>query len=236
MSIKAVLFDLDGTLLPMDQDTFVKAYFGGLSQRLAPCGYEPKDLIKTVWAGTEAMIRNDGSRPNEAVFWAAFCERYGEKATQDMPQFDAFYRENFDAIQAVCGYDPKAKQTVDAIKQKGLRTALATSPIFPAIAVHKRLAWAGFAPTDFDHITAYENSRYGKPNCAYYRDVAAALGVAPEECLMVGNDVSDDMPATRCGMAVFLLTNCLINKTGESVDAYPHGNFDDLLSYVETLI
>ena len=26
--VKAVLFDLDGTLLPMDQDEFTKGYFG----------------------------------------------------------------------------------------------------------------------------------------------------------------------------------------------------------------
>ena len=27
MAIKTILFDLDGTLLPMDQDVFVKDYF-----------------------------------------------------------------------------------------------------------------------------------------------------------------------------------------------------------------
>ena len=35
MNIKAVLFDLDGTLLPMDQDIFVKSYFGLLAKKLS---------------------------------------------------------------------------------------------------------------------------------------------------------------------------------------------------------
>jgi FMN phosphatase YigB (HAD superfamily) len=39
MSLKAVLFDLDGTLLPMDMDKFIKTYFGGLAKRMAPFGY-----------------------------------------------------------------------------------------------------------------------------------------------------------------------------------------------------
>ena len=54
--IKAILFDLDGTLLPMDQDEFTKGYFKLLAAKLAPYGYEPKTLIDTVWAGTAAMV------------------------------------------------------------------------------------------------------------------------------------------------------------------------------------
>ena len=44
MSIKAILFDLDGTLVPMDQDEFVKDYFKRISTKLVPYGYEPKQL------------------------------------------------------------------------------------------------------------------------------------------------------------------------------------------------
>ena len=63
--IRAVLFDLDGTLLPMDQDAFIKKYFGLLAQRLAPYGYEPKKLIDTIWKAISAEMTNDGSRTNE---------------------------------------------------------------------------------------------------------------------------------------------------------------------------
>ena len=58
-------FDLDGTLLPMDQDVFVKAYFGGISKRLAPLGYEPQALIGAIWSGTAAMVKNNGEVLNE---------------------------------------------------------------------------------------------------------------------------------------------------------------------------
>jgi len=72
MSIKAVLFDLDGTLLPMDQDTFIKAYLGGMAKKLAPHGYNPDELVKAVYAGMKAMTTNDGSNTNEDAFWNAF--------------------------------------------------------------------------------------------------------------------------------------------------------------------
>lgn len=57
MHITTVLFDLDVTLLPMDQDVFVQNYFSRIAQKLAPLGYEPNQLIKHIWGGTIAMIK-----------------------------------------------------------------------------------------------------------------------------------------------------------------------------------
>ena len=232
MSITTVLFDLDGTLLPMDQDIFVKTYFGLLAKRLAPLGYDPENLIKSVWSGTIAMIKNAGERTNEQAFWDYFASVYGEEARKDLPEFDAFYREDFDKVQAVCGHNPQAKETVDFIKSKGLRVALATNPIFPAIATEKRTAWAGLSVEDFELYTTYENSSYCKPNLKYYQEIIDKLGVTPEECLMVGNDVSDDMVAEKLGMKVFLLTDCLLNKKGKPIDEYPHGDFAALRTFL----
>lgn len=235
MSIKMILFDLDGTLLPMDQNTFVKAYFGGLAKRLAPYGYDSEKLIAAIWKGTGAMVKNDGSKTNEAVFWDAFANIFGESVRADEPKFDAFYREDFDKVSVSCGYDKRAKETVDAIKARGFRVALATNPIFPSIATEKRMAWAGFKPSDFELFTTYENSCYCKPNPLYYKAVVDALNIDPEDCLMVGNDVDEDMIAQKLGMKVFLLTDCLINKEEKDISVYPHGNFDALLEYVNTL-
>ena len=88
--LTTVLFDLDGTLLPMDQDEFVRDYFHRLVEKVAPLGYEPKALIDTVWAGTAAMVKNDGARTNEEAFWRVFAARYGEERLRDRPAFDAF--------------------------------------------------------------------------------------------------------------------------------------------------
>ena len=62
MKTTTILFDLDGTLLPMDQDEFVNGYFKFLVKKAFSRGYEPEKLIRSIWAGTKSMVMNDGSR------------------------------------------------------------------------------------------------------------------------------------------------------------------------------
>lgn len=235
MSIQYILFDLDGTLLPMDQDRFVKAYFGALAAKLAPHGYDPQALIRAIWGGTSAMVQNDGSKTNEAAFWDYFCTVFGAAARADEPKFEEFYRTDFQQVQHSCGFDPRAAQTVAQLRQQGFTLALATNPIFPAIATESRMRWAGLDKQDFALYTTYENSSFCKPDPDYYRQVLRQLGAKPEECLMVGNDVTEDMVARTLGMQVFLLTDCLINKQGEDIAHYPHGSFDALWEHIQKL-
>ena len=235
MKITTVLFDLDGTLLPMDMNEFIKAYFGGLARRLAPHGYEPQKLIDAIWKGTAAMVKNDGTTTNEERFWQGFEAAYGKPARQDEPLFAAFYREEFDNVRTSCGYTPAAREIIDTVKACGLRTALATNPIFPAMATERRIAWAGLSTSDFELYTTYENSRFCKPNPDYYRDVMNTLGVSPEECLMVGNDVGEDMIAETLGCRVFLLTDCIINPKEKDISVYPNGTYSDLIAYIKAL-
>ena len=234
MSIKAILFDLDGTLLPMDLDIFVKDYFKRLSTKLAPYGYEPRQFVDTIWKGTAAMIKNDGSKNNEEVFWDTVKSVYGDKILGDKPLFDEFYEEEFDKIKSVCGYTPKASEIVRILKEKGYKIALATNPIFPEIATRWRIDWAGLKPDDFELYTTYENINYCKPNPKYFLEVAKQIGLETHECLMVGNDVGDDMVAKDVGMKVFLLTDCLINAKSEDITQYPNGGFDELLDYINS--
>lgn len=232
---KTILFDLDGTLLPMDQDAFTKGYFKLLAKKLAPRGYDPAALVDHIWAGTAAMVKNDGSRTNEAAFWSAFAGFYGrERVEKDLPLFDEFYRVEFQEAKALCGHNPKALQAVAACKAAGYRVALATNPIFPAYATESRIRWAGLAPEDFALYTTYENIGYCKPNPDYYREVAAQLGCQTADCLMVGNDVDEDMIAARqAGMEGFLLTDCLVNREGKDLSAYPQGSFEDFLEFLK---
>ncbi len=233
MQFEMVLFDLDGTLLPMEQETFAKAYFGGLAKKVAPYGFEPKTLVANIWAGTEAMVKNDGANTNEEVFWSYFEKVYGKEVRKYEPQFDAYYHAEFQDVQKACGFNPDAAVTVRKIKEKGMRVALATNPLFPSFATESRIRWAGLTPDEFELYTTYENAHFSKPNPAYYQEVLEKLGVDAKDCLMVGNDAIEDVAAEKLGMKVFLLTDCLINKKGADLSAYPQGGFADLLRYLE---
>ena len=233
--IKCILFDLDGTLLPMDQDVFVNQYFGLLAGKLAKHGYEPQALIKAVWSGTMAMIKNSGEKTNEQAFWEYFCSVYGEKAKNDVAVFEEYYENDFDRVQDVCGYNENIPELIKYIKEKGIIAFLATNPIFPAIATRKRIGWAGLSPDDFAMVTTYENCRYSKPSHGYYLDILQRLNATPAECLMVGNDVGDDMVAAELGMRVFLLTDCLINKDNADISVYPNGDINALISFIDEI-
>ncbi len=230
--ITTVLFDLDGTLLPMDQAVFIRAYIGGMTAKLQPHGYDPKRLTKSIWQGTGAMTLNDGSRSNEAVFWEAFSGAYGRDLRPEEHLFNDFYHKEFQEVRHVCGFAPEAAQVIRWLKDRGITVALATNPLFPAIATHSRVRWAGLEPGDFAHITTYENSSRCKPNPDYFQEVLDALGVSPEECLMVGNDAVEDTAAQALGIPVFLLTPCLINNDNRDLSSYPQGGFPELMDYL----
>lgn len=234
--IKAVFFDLDGTLLPMDQEVFIRAYLGGLVKTLAPKGYDPEAIAKALWKSTGAMMQNDGRSSNEEVFWKSFCAILGEKVREEEPLLEKFYEGDFQKVKDVCGYTEKSKKLVDKLNQAGFTVVLATSPLFPKIATDSRIRWAGLEPSDFAYVTTYENSNYCKPNPTYYTDLLSKMGLAPEECLMVGNDVGDDMIAESIGMPVFLLTDCLINKAERDINDFNHGDFNAMCKFVENLI
>ncbi len=233
--LKAVLFDLDGTLLPMDQDAFTKYYFKLLVGAIAPHGYDPQAFLQALISGVTAMVKNDGSKTNEDAFWQCFSHTFGQRVYDDIPHFDTFYRNEFQQIRSVCGYSEKAKQVIDTAKAKGLRVALATNPLFPAIATQSRIRWAGLQPEDFELYTTYENSCHCKPDLDYYRDILKEMGLTAEECLMVGNDVGEDMIARELGMDVFLLTPCLLNRKNQDISVYPQGDFDALIAYIENI-
>ena len=233
MSIKVILFDLDGTLLPMNQDEFVNKYFTSLAINLGKYGYEPKGLIDTVMFGTMAMVKNDGKMTNEEMFWKKFSEIYGENAREDEPKFEKFYIDDFIKLKDSCGFNASSKIVIEKAKEKGLRLVLATNPIFPAIATKSRVSWAGLEVDDFEFITTYENSSFCKPNLNYYKEILQKLNVSADECLMVGNDVSEDMIAEELGMRVFLLTDCLINKKNSDITKYNKGNLENLIKYIE---
>ncbi|MCM1298248.1 MAG: HAD family hydrolase [Firmicutes bacterium] len=235
MSITTVLFDLDGTLLPMDNDAFTKGYFGFLSAYMKKYGYQPKELVNAVLSGTAAMVKNKGDRSNEAAFWDKFGEIYGEKGISDKHYFDEYYKTDFQKLKEFCGISPSAAETVHSLKERGFTVVLATNPIFPAYATESRIRWAGLDPSDFKLYTTYENIGYCKPNPDYYAEIFKRLGAAPEECIMIGNDAKEDMIAEKLGTSVFLLTDCLINKENTDISRYPKGDFTDLAEYLKAL-
>lgn len=235
--IKNILFDLDGTMLPMDQEKFVKAYFGALCKKFCPVlGIDQETMINGVWKATGAMIKNDGSRSNYEAFWNTFAQLIGKNVLNYIKDFDEFYNNEFIAAKATCGYSPVVAETIKVLKSKGYKLVAATNPIFPAVATNNRMLWAGISKEDFELVTTYDNSGFCKPNPKYYIEIVEKLGLDPKECLMVGNDIDEDIiPSKSLGMDTYLITDCLINKNETDFSTIKNGSFKEFLSYAEMM-
>lgn len=231
--LKAVLFDLDGTLLPMDLDVFLAAFLKDVTQRTTALGLDAQAVIRAVGEGTEAVIRNDGRQTNEAVFRAVLADRLGKAATLAIPFFEEYYRAGFHELKALCGFRPQAGPLMATLKARGLRLILASKPIFPRDAQEARMRWAGVDPADFEYITVSENSTFCKPSPAYYTEILRKNGLAPEECRMIGNDTEDDLAAEEVGIRTYLVMDALLNRDGRDISAQPRGEFDGILPFLE---
>ncbi|HKL79142.1 MAG TPA: HAD family hydrolase [Mobilitalea sp.] len=233
--MNTVLFDLDGTLLPMDQKLFMDTYFNALATKMAPYGLEPNTLVKSVWDGTRAMIENDGSMTNSKRFWNTFSGRLGEDIRKLEPVFEDFYRNEFTLAKRFTSANKLSKECIRLLKEKGYMLVLATNPLFPRIATYNRIGWAELNSEDFELITTYENSSHCKPNLNYYKAILDTIGKKAEECIMVGNDVKEDMCVSRIGMGTYLLKDCLINSSEEDITAYRQGNFPEFMEFISDL-
>lgn len=231
--IKAVLFDLDGTLLPMDQDKFLNGYFGMLGAKVQSVGYDAAFFLRGIKLGTYAMITNDGKKTNEEAFWDAFHAHYADRAAPPVGVLDEFYENDFHKTAAFFGNTERSREMIDLCRKKGFLTALATNPVFPAIATRIRMGHVGLSPDDFALVTTYENSSFCKPNPAYFREILDELGLRPEECALIGNDAQEDGAAARLGVPVFLLEHSLIDRTGDT--ALPRGSFEDAKIWLSNL-
>ena len=233
--ITTVLFDLDGTLIRMDQDEFIRLYFVSILGKLGSLGYDTSVMRTALEGAVVATLRNDGSLSNEERFWETF-EALSGKADVVRREIDSYYEQEFNSvIDATCEAYDRVGEVLTRVKKKGLRSILATNPLFPMVATHARIRLGKMSADDFEYITAYENSSYCKPDPAYFTELLTKLDISPDECVMIGNDTRDDFSAHALGIPVFVLTECLINTPNVDLSAYPHGGFDELLAFIDSL-
>ena len=234
--IRHILFDLDGTLLPMDQDPFGEWYLPRLAQYAAPEGIPAEEVLKLIYRGWAAMVRNDGSATNETVFNRCLRDAYPQQAEAISRGMLAYYSGPFQEAKWLTAPSPFAQRAVAAAGKHDRDVYLATNPDFPRPGTEMRIRWAGIDPAAFRDISSYENSSFCKPSVGYFREFLQRNGLHPEECLMIGNDAWEDMAIRELGVPVYLVTDCLENKQGLPLDgAAWTGSLEALVEKLEAL-
>jgi len=235
MKYQAIMFDLDGTLLPMELENFTKNYFALLAKRLKKYPLDSQTLVRAIWSGTEAMVRNDGTSRNSEVFWNVFKTVAGYCSEELMAECDDFYSNEFMDAKRFTGENPYAADAVRLAREKADTVILATNPLFPLAGQRSRLSWIGLKPEDFDLVTHYESDCFCKPNPEYFLAICSRLKLQPERCLHIGNDDREDMwAAQKAGLKSYLVTDCRIQDPEHPWEG-PQGNFRDMLNMLESL-
>jgi len=202
--VKAILFDLDGTLLESNFDTLIKAYFQGISAYFAEL-LPPDQFIKHLVASTQVMLSdNDPGRTNIQAFAHDFFPRTNLDPSL-MELFNRYYLEEFPKLKYLAKANPLAKEIVELAFAYNTKVVIATNPVFPLEPIAERLRWAGVYDYPYSLITHGDLMHYCKPNPNYYLEICELIDVAPADCLMIGDDPEYDGPAAAVGMDVFLL-------------------------------
>jgi len=232
---KAIFFDLDGTLLPMDMDEFLRKYFTRLNEYAASIGLDAERFSNALNGGVRAMATDASDRMNDVVFWESFHALYGD----DDPGIDArineFYGTVFPHIGDGFEPNPAAARAVNALRAKGYPLFLTTMPLFPRLAVEWRLKWSGVDAGAFERITTYDNSFACKPDLRYYRQNIALAGCDAKDILMVGNNTHEDLAVMELGCDAYLVTDWLLDPIGFPIDTVNNGSLADFADFAESL-
>ncbi|MDD3966957.1 MAG: HAD family hydrolase [Candidatus Neomarinimicrobiota bacterium] len=232
--INTILFDLDGTVLPMDLDAFMQRYFHEMGKMFHDM-IDGRLLAKYVMESTSYMVSNLEDRLNEDKFMARFSQLIGADITVYRKRFDAFYDTLFLNVRETTQQNDSMIKAIRLIKNKGYNAVLATNPLFPMKANHHRIRWAGLSPEDFSYISSFESNRYCKPNPEYYREVLSAIDRTADECMMVGNDALEDLAAAKLGIKTYLIENHLLNPHHAGINADHRGSYEDFYAFVRAL-
>jgi FMN phosphatase YigB (HAD superfamily) len=218
----------------MEMEDFAGVYFKEMGMAFKDM-IEPKKLVDNVWKATDIMISNTEYRTNEEVFMEAFQKLIDGDLENYIKRFDEFYDKGFLNTKATVSTMPAIIDAVKMLKQKGYDTVLATNPMFPRKAIIHRLHWAGFKEEDFSYITCYENNHYCKPQIQFYHEVLTDISKDAKDCMMVGNDVEEDMIAGQLGMQSFLITNHIIKRSKDDVCCTYQGVYEDFLRFAKSV-
>jgi len=201
--LKAILFDLDNTLILFDEARFYEGYFERIVKLFADIIPADK-FVEHLISATRIMVQNTGEVTNAEYFKDAFAKGYKDRRNELWDRFLYFYETEYDKLEANFTLPDELYEAMDKIVRTGLKLVLASNPIFPLDVQLKRLAWAGLEHMPFDLVTHIENMSFCKPRVEYYLQICQKINERPEVCLMVGNDPVNDMIAALTGMKTYL--------------------------------
>jgi putative hydrolase of the HAD superfamily len=201
---RAILFDMDDTILSVFGNAFetwerVAEEFAG-----ALASLKPRDLAASIerysrllWAdpvwNKEWRVRIIEAR--RFIVAGVFAELAAAGRLLPNPELSEMMADRFTALREEgMRIFPGAHETLDRLKQLGVRLALVTN----GAAEPQRAKVIRFALEErFDHVQIEGEHGFGKPEERAYTHAMAALGVEPPETWMVGDNLEWEIAAPQ---------------------------------------
>ncbi|UCG30942.1 MAG: HAD family hydrolase [candidate division WOR-3 bacterium] len=188
--IKVILFDLDGTLY--NSSEVRKKFAEAAYHALAKLKKIPVDKAKTMIEETREKLKEKHGFP---VPYTLTLVRFG------MP-VEIWHKEN------ISYFDPRdylsangeLRKLLQGLKKRFKLAILTNNNEVQA----ERILQALKVQDLFDHVFTYNSFRTMKPNPKSFQEAARVMGVAPKECLVVGDRYNVDLiPAQDLGMKIY---------------------------------
>lgn len=206
VTIEAVLFDYGLTLVTFE---FPRAcllrVLESYRPRLGPATPDAEKIMREVLEPLEADLEGYGE---DEVDYMDFYDRAWRRAGIEAPR-ELLY-ELLDHEQrcwdAAVRLAPAALQTLDRLRRRGFRTAVASNAPFPPELMRRQLEGNGIAER-LDAIVFSSEVGRRKPAPELYQAALDKLQVRPERALYVGDRYAEDYEGPRrLGMQALLCT------------------------------
>ncbi|GAB4510439.1 MAG: hypothetical protein OHK0046_07260 [Anaerolineae bacterium] len=216
--IKAVLLDLDNTLL-VNPDHVFAVEFMRLVDAHVEKAWQFRGISTHVRQSLQAMLMpRTPPLTNYRLAVDVLSSATGRPTEDVLAIFEQFYLEAYSSLRQCVKTIAVVPDLVAHLQTHGYSVVIATNPVYPAVAIQQRLAWAGLSERfeDYAFVTHAENMHFAKPNPAYYAEILARVGVEPDEAVMVGDSLINDMePAGSVGLHTYH-----IDRDGTLADFY----------------
>jgi FMN phosphatase YigB (HAD superfamily) len=201
--VKHLLVDLDGTLLgnrnvPLGFD-FVGRSLGALKKY---------GSFKNNVGALLEIYREFGKPSKDRTNDLRVVEIFARRMNMGIEEARKIIRESlatlFPELQKHFYPIPGSRDFLEWAKNHYPLT-LATNPVWPPEIIEMRVKWAGIDPSIFGFVTHVRAMRAVKPHPEYFEEILGLQGLKAEDCLLIGDNVKMDLPATKVGIRVFII-------------------------------
>ncbi len=204
--IKAVLLDMDNTLLFNPDVAFAQNFIMLFERHFEDAGFE--NVRQNLRTAIQAMgSEQQGNITNLALALKIIGKDNIDYAKQVL---NTFYTDVYPNLKHCIKPVDGVAELIYRLKDMGLEIVIATNPIYPEIAIRQRMKWANLPLDDdlYHLITSADIMHFAKPDPAYYAEILGRVGVEPDETLMVGDSVRNDIiPAQTIGIRTIKVEN-----------------------------